>query len=132
MVMEDLQYFTINPLQSDLTRSQLSMEDTLKPFHCSITFRINSLLLNEFEHYFDLIDEVGLFFEDLNAHHKSWETNSRDNFSGKSLFSNLNQFNNLCLLNPINFETRTDPHSGKTSNKDHIMELTFEVITLPS
>ena len=75
----------------------------------------------EFEHYFDLIDNVGLICGDLNAHHNSWETNSRDNFSGKSLFSNLNQFNNLSLLNPVNFETRTDPHSGKTSNIDHII-----------
>ena len=65
--------------------------------------------------------EVGIIWGDLNAHHKSWETNCRNNQSGNSLLSNLNLFPHLSLLNPINFETRTDPHSGKTSNIDHII-----------
>ena len=38
---------------------------------------------NEFEHYFDLIDEVGLVCGGVKAHHKSWETNSKKQFLRK-------------------------------------------------
>ena len=64
---------------------------------------------------------MGIICGDLNAHHKSWKSKCRNNKSGNYLFTNLNLFPHLSLLNSINFETRTDPHSGKTSNIDHII-----------
>ena len=75
--------------------------------------------VEEFCHYFDAVQEVGIICGDLNAHHLSWETNlTRNNFSGSSLFSTLNNYSNISLLNPPNFKTRIDPNTGKASNLD--------------
>ena len=73
----------------------------------------------EFLHYFNQIEEVGIICGDLNAHHKSWEKQtSRPNTTGVSLFNSLSQSTNLSLLNPSDFKTRLDPHTGKTANID--------------
>ena len=73
----------------------------------------------EIAFYFDKIQNVGLLYGDLNAHHPSWqEASTSANYTGSSLFNNLNQSTHLNLLNPKNFKTRTDPHSEKTSNLD--------------
>ena len=77
---------------------------------------------NEFEFYFDQVDETGLICGDLNAHHQSWETTGpKPNLSGKTLFSVLNRTVNLRLQNPADHPTRIDPQTGKTSNIDLII-----------
>ena len=73
----------------------------------------------EFLHYFNQIEEVGIICGDLNAHHKCWEKQTnRPNITGVSLFNNLRQSTNLSLLNPPDFKTRLDPHTGKSANID--------------
>ena len=81
-----------------------------------------SICENEFEYYFDQIDETGIICGDLNAHHQSWETQGpKPNSSGKSLFSVLTRSANLRLQNPADHPTRIDPQTGNTSNIDLII-----------
>ena len=76
----------------------------------------------EFEHYFEQIDTVGVICGDMNAHHQSWESQcNTPNVSGNSLFLTLNNSANLSLLNPKDLPTRIDPKTGKSSNLDLII-----------
>ena len=77
----------------------------------------------ELNHYLGKVDATGIVCGDFNAHHESWELSGpKPNPSGKSLFNALTRSVILRLLNPSDFPTIIDPHSGKTWNIDLISD----------
>lgn len=96
----------------------------------------NNIREEEFQYYYDQLQNPKLIIGDFNAHHPNWNTNNNklNNVTGKSLVKLINQ-NNIILLTPKGQITRVDPITNKESTLDLVLGSPtinhFEITTGP-
>lgn len=124
---KDLQYYTKN-----LTNYQGGILETqcitikLKRYEMDILNiynHVDTLNINEFNHYFRQLKSKFLIIGDFNGHHPLWEPSKRHNINsingcGRALHELLIEMINLSLATPPDLPTYINPHSGKQSTID--------------